>query len=206
MRPVLHDRAVSGAFPVGRSSDRPGNLRRDRRASAAGGGGGQPGAGVANPTSRSGSHAAFRVASRRGHLRGRGACGRRKLPEWDRSLTPGGIEFLKSLTGISEHLRAFIELSEELLNVGSLKEYRDIVMRKRSENYTKGCRLFVTTTKRNKSSGLTHGPSIWRRTPAIVRAITRWRSEKGRRVTFGGAADTRLARKQRNSPPNSKLS
>ena len=43
--------------------------------------------------------------------------------------TPSDIEFLKSLTGISDHLRSFIEMKEELLNVDSLKEYREIVSR-----------------------------------------------------------------------------
>lgn len=42
---------------------------------------------------------------------------------------PSDIEFLKGLNVISDHLRAFIELKEELLNVGSLKEYSDIMGR-----------------------------------------------------------------------------
>ena len=48
----------------------------------------------------------------------------------DRSLfTPSDIELLKSLGAISDHLRAFIELREELVSVNSLKEYEEIVSR-----------------------------------------------------------------------------
>ena len=32
--------------------------------------------------------------------------------------TPGDIEFLKTLTGISDYLRAFVELKKELLKAG----------------------------------------------------------------------------------------
>jgi len=39
------------------------------------------------------------------------------------------IEFLKSLTAVSDHLRAFIVLREELTDVDSLKEYTDMVGR-----------------------------------------------------------------------------
>jgi hypothetical protein len=54
----------------------------------------------------------------------------RQLFRSHRSLfAPSDIEFLKSLTAVSEHLRAFIELREDLLGVDSLKEYTDIVGR-----------------------------------------------------------------------------
>lgn len=43
--------------------------------------------------------------------------------------TPSDIEFLKSLGAISDHLRRFIELKEELISVSSLKEYEEIVSR-----------------------------------------------------------------------------
>ncbi len=43
--------------------------------------------------------------------------------------TPSDIEFLKSVNVISDHLRAFIELREELLTVGSIDEYEDILRR-----------------------------------------------------------------------------
>ncbi len=43
--------------------------------------------------------------------------------------TPGDIEFLRSLTGVADHLRAFAELREEAADVASVKEYEDIVSR-----------------------------------------------------------------------------
>ena len=46
-----------------------------------------------------------------------------------RVFTPGDIEFLQSLTGVSDHLRAFADLKEEAVDVGSVKEYEDIVTR-----------------------------------------------------------------------------
>lgn len=54
---------------------------------------------------------------------------RRAYPSHKSSFTPSDIEFLKSLAVISDHLRAFIELKEELADVDSLKEYEDIVSR-----------------------------------------------------------------------------
>jgi len=54
---------------------------------------------------------------------------RRLFPSHRCLFTPSDIEFLKSLSVISDHLRAFIDLKEELLNVESLKEYEDIVRR-----------------------------------------------------------------------------
>jgi hypothetical protein len=54
---------------------------------------------------------------------------RRLFPSHRSFFTPSDIEFLKGLSVISDHLRAFIELKEELLNVDSLKEYEDIVLR-----------------------------------------------------------------------------
>jgi hypothetical protein len=42
---------------------------------------------------------------------------------------PTDIDFLKSLTPVSNHLRAFIELKEELASVDSLREYTEIVGR-----------------------------------------------------------------------------
>jgi hypothetical protein len=51
------------------------------------------------------------------------------------AFSPGDIEFLKSLTGISDHLRKFAELKEEAADVGSVHEYEDIVSRL---NFTKG--------------------------------------------------------------------
>src|SRR5260370_16865559 len=54
---------------------------------------------------------------------------RQSFPSPRSLFTPSDIEFLKSLSVISDHLRAFIELKEELLSVGSLKEYEDIVNR-----------------------------------------------------------------------------
>jgi hypothetical protein len=59
--------------------------------------------------------------------------------------TPCDIEFLKSLTGTSDHLRAFVELKEELLNVGSLEEYEDIVCRLTD---TKGALARLAVAKR----------------------------------------------------------
>jgi hypothetical protein len=52
---------------------------------------------------------------------------RRSFPSQRPLFTPTDIDFLKSLTPISDHLRAFIELKEELPNVDSLKEYTQIV-------------------------------------------------------------------------------
>jgi len=43
--------------------------------------------------------------------------------------TASDIEFLKSMGVISNHLRAFLELLEDLVNVSSLSEYEDIVSR-----------------------------------------------------------------------------
>jgi hypothetical protein len=54
---------------------------------------------------------------------------RQSYPSHRSSFTPSDIEFLKSLGVISDHLRAFIELKEELASVSSLKEYEDIVSR-----------------------------------------------------------------------------
>jgi len=45
------------------------------------------------------------------------------------SFTPSDIDFLRGLGVISDHLRAFIELKEELPGVSSLKEYEDVVSR-----------------------------------------------------------------------------
>jgi hypothetical protein len=42
---------------------------------------------------------------------------------------PSDIEFLKSVAEISDHLRGFIELKEELPNVDSLKKYTEVVSR-----------------------------------------------------------------------------
>jgi hypothetical protein len=54
---------------------------------------------------------------------------RQLFPSHRSLFAPSDIEFLKSLTVISGQLRAFIEIKEELLNVGSLEEYREIVSR-----------------------------------------------------------------------------
>jgi len=54
---------------------------------------------------------------------------RQSFPSQPVPFTPSDIDFLKSLSVISDHLRAFIELKEELLSVGSLKEYEDIASR-----------------------------------------------------------------------------
>jgi hypothetical protein len=54
---------------------------------------------------------------------------RRSFPVHRSFFTPRDIEFLQSLSVISNHLRAFIELKEELVSVDSLKEYEDIVSR-----------------------------------------------------------------------------
>jgi hypothetical protein len=43
--------------------------------------------------------------------------------------TPGDIEFLKSLARLSDHLCAFVELREEAVDVGSVKEYEEILTR-----------------------------------------------------------------------------
>ena len=39
------------------------------------------------------------------------------------------IDYLRGLTGISNHLRLFIEMKEEFVNVDSLEEYVDLVSR-----------------------------------------------------------------------------
>jgi hypothetical protein len=54
---------------------------------------------------------------------------RQSYPSHRSSFTPSDIELLKSLGVISDQLRAFIELKEELASVSSLKEYEDIVSR-----------------------------------------------------------------------------
>ena len=54
---------------------------------------------------------------------------RQIFPSQRSIFTPGDIEFLKSLTGLSDHLRTFGELREEAVDVGSVKEYEDIVTR-----------------------------------------------------------------------------
>lgn len=54
---------------------------------------------------------------------------RQSYPSHRSLFTPSDIEFLKSLGAISDHLRAFIELKEELVSVSSLKEYEEIVGR-----------------------------------------------------------------------------
>lgn len=51
---------------------------------------------------------------------------RQSFPSNRSSFSPSDIEFLKSLAGISDHLRAFIELREELPSVTSLQEYTDL--------------------------------------------------------------------------------
>jgi DNA repair exonuclease SbcCD ATPase subunit len=43
--------------------------------------------------------------------------------------TPSHIEFLKSLAAISDQLRSFIELREELADVGTLEDYAAMVRR-----------------------------------------------------------------------------
>jgi hypothetical protein len=48
---------------------------------------------------------------------------RQSFPSNRRLFTPGHIEFLKSLSPVSEQLRFFIELKEELADVGSLDDY-----------------------------------------------------------------------------------
>jgi len=54
---------------------------------------------------------------------------RQSFPSHRPLFTPADIEFLKSLGVISDQLGKFIELKEELLSVGSLKDYEDIVSR-----------------------------------------------------------------------------
>jgi hypothetical protein len=54
---------------------------------------------------------------------------RRCYPSHRSSFTPTDIEFLKGVGVISDDLRAFIELKEELASVSSVKEYEDIVSR-----------------------------------------------------------------------------
>lgn len=54
---------------------------------------------------------------------------RQAFPSCRSLFTPSDIEFLKSLTGICGQLRAFVELKEELQDVGSPKECEDILSR-----------------------------------------------------------------------------
>lgn len=54
---------------------------------------------------------------------------RQSFPSHRALFTPSDIDFLKSLTVISDHLRAFIALKEELPSVDSLQEYMEIVSR-----------------------------------------------------------------------------
>jgi hypothetical protein len=54
---------------------------------------------------------------------------RQSYPSRRSSFTASDSEFLKCLGVISDHLRAFVELKEELASVSSLKEYEDIVRR-----------------------------------------------------------------------------
>src|ERR1039458_3730965 len=54
---------------------------------------------------------------------------RQMFPSQRSKFTPADIEFLKSLTGLSDHLRTFGEVREEAVDVGSVKEYEDIVTR-----------------------------------------------------------------------------
>src|ERR1039457_7670087 len=54
---------------------------------------------------------------------------RQVFPFQRSAFTPSDIEFLRSLTGVLDHLRAFVELKEEAVDVGSVEEYEDIVTR-----------------------------------------------------------------------------
>ena len=54
---------------------------------------------------------------------------RQSYPSHRSLFTPSDIEFLKSLAVISDHLRAFLELHEELVSVKNINEYEDIVGR-----------------------------------------------------------------------------
>jgi hypothetical protein len=54
---------------------------------------------------------------------------RQLFPSHRSLFAPSDIEFLKNLAAVSDHLRAFIGLREELSDVGSLKEYTDIMGR-----------------------------------------------------------------------------
>lgn len=54
---------------------------------------------------------------------------RQAYPSHRRLFTPSDVEFLKSLGTISDHLREFLELKEELVSVNSLEEYDDLVSR-----------------------------------------------------------------------------
>src|ERR1035438_9525324 len=54
---------------------------------------------------------------------------RQVFPFQRSAFTPSDIEFLRSLTGVLDHLRAFVELKEEAVDVGSVEEYEDIVIR-----------------------------------------------------------------------------
>ena len=54
---------------------------------------------------------------------------RQVFPFQRSAFTPSDIEFLRSLTGVLDHLRVFVELKEEAVDVGSVEEYEDIVIR-----------------------------------------------------------------------------
>lgn len=54
---------------------------------------------------------------------------RQSYPSHRPLFTPTDIAFLKSLGPVSDHLRAFLELKEELADLNSLEEYEDIVRR-----------------------------------------------------------------------------
>lgn len=54
---------------------------------------------------------------------------RQSFPSHRRLFTPSHIEFLKSLAPVSDRLRSFIEVKEELVDVGTLAEYTAMVSR-----------------------------------------------------------------------------
>jgi hypothetical protein len=54
---------------------------------------------------------------------------RQSFPSHRSLFTESDLEFLKNLGTISGHLRAFLELKEDLVSVNSLDEYEDIVRR-----------------------------------------------------------------------------
>jgi hypothetical protein len=54
---------------------------------------------------------------------------RQSFPSHRSLFTESDLEFLKNLGTISGHLRAFLELKEDLVSVKSLDEYEDIVRR-----------------------------------------------------------------------------
>jgi hypothetical protein len=54
---------------------------------------------------------------------------RESFPSHRRLFTPSHIEFLKSLAPVSDRLRSFIEVKEELVDVGTLAEYNAMVSR-----------------------------------------------------------------------------